>query len=114
MRPVEDSERKRRPRMGVGPDANQIMTPEQHKRARDLFEDALEREPAELVGWLALAEPHDAEVRAEVQSLLDHHSRAGSFLTQPVLESVPDLLDDRALEPGTVLGTYTIVREVGR
>ena len=51
----------------------------------------------------------------EVRSLLDHHSRAGSFLTQPVAEAAPHLLeDDRTLEPGTVLGSYTIVREIGR
>ncbi len=54
-------------------------------------------------------------MRAEVRSLLDHHSRAGSFLTQPLLEVAPHLLeDDHTLEPGTVIGSYTIVREIGR
>ena len=59
--------------------------------------------------------PDDSVVRAEVRSLLDHHSRAGSFLSQPVAEAAPHLLeDDHTLEPGTVLGPYTVVREVGR
>ena len=91
------------------------MTPEQHRRARDLFEAALEHEPADLVRWLEDAAPDDSGVRAEVRSLLDHHSRAGSFLTQPVAEAAPHLLEeDHKLDPGAVLGPYTVVREIGR
>jgi serine/threonine protein kinase len=91
------------------------MTPEQRRRARDLFEHALEHEPADLLRWLAEAAPDDSVVRAEVRSLLDHHSRAGSFLTQPVAEAAPHLLEEEhTLEPGMVLGSYTVVREIGR
>jgi serine/threonine protein kinase len=91
------------------------MTPEQRRRARDLFEHALEHEPADLLRWLEEAAPDDSVVRAEVRSLLDHHSRAGSFLTQPVAEAAPHLLEEElTLEPGTVLGSYTVVREIGR
>jgi serine/threonine protein kinase len=91
------------------------MTPDQRRRARDLFEHALEFEPADLVRWLDEAAPDDSVVRAEVRSLLDHHSRAGSFLTQPVAEAAPHLLEEEhTLEPGTVLGSYTVIREVGR
>jgi serine/threonine protein kinase len=90
------------------------MTPEQRRRARDLFEAALDHEPAHALSWLEEASG-DSIVRAEVRSLLDHHSRAGSFLTQPVAEAAPHLLeDDHTLEPGTVLGPYTVVREIGR
>ena len=91
------------------------MNAEQRRRARDLFEHALEHEPVDLVRWLEDAAPDDSVVRAEVRSLLDHHSRAGAFLTQPVAEAVPHLLDEEhTLEPGTVLGSYTVVREIGR
>jgi serine/threonine protein kinase len=91
------------------------MTPEQRRRARDLFEAALEREPADIPRWLEDAASDDSVVRAEVRSLLEHHSRAGSFLTQPVAEAAPHLLeDDHTLEPGTVIGPYTVVREIGR
>lgn len=91
------------------------MTLEQRRRARDLFEAALEHEPADVLRWLEDAAPDDSVVRAEVRSLLEHHSRAGSFLTQPVAEAAPHLLDDEhTLEPGTVLGSYTVVREIGR
>jgi serine/threonine protein kinase len=91
------------------------VTPTQHKRARDLFEAALEHEPADLSHWLVAAEPSDLEVRDEVRSLLDHHSRAGAFLTQPVAEAAPHLLEEEpTLEAGALLGTYTVVRELGR
>jgi serine/threonine protein kinase len=91
------------------------MTPEQHRRARDLFENALEHEPADIVRWLENAAPDDSVVRAEVRSLLDHHARAGTFLTQPAAEAVPHLLEeDRVLDPGAALGPYTVVREIGR
>ena len=91
------------------------MTPDQHRRARDLFEAAIDVDPAHVSRWLEHSEPDDGDVRAEVRSLLEHHSRAGSFLTQPLVEAAPHLLDEeRTLEPGTVIGTYTIVRELGR
>lgn len=91
------------------------MTPDQHRRARDLFEAALEEQPPSLTHWLAQVVSDDPLVREEVRSLLDHHSRAGSFLTQPVAEAAPQLLEEEhALEPGAVLGAYTIVREIGR
>jgi len=91
------------------------MTPEQRRRARDLFEAALDDQPASLTQWLDNAASDDPVVREEVRSLLDHHSRAGSFLTQPVAEAAPHLLEEEhALEPGAVLGAYTVVREIGR
>jgi serine/threonine protein kinase len=102
------------------------MTPEQQRRARDLFEAALDRDPAEAIGWLdrdpaelvrwlEASAPDDPEVRREVQSLLSHHSRAGAFLTQPLVEAAPHLLEeDHALSPGKVLGSYTVIRELGR
>jgi hypothetical protein len=36
------------------------------------------------------------------------------LLSQPVVDVAPDLLADDPLAPGTVIGTYTIVREIGR
>jgi serine/threonine protein kinase len=91
------------------------MTPTQFRRARDLFEGALKRDPEDVNDWLTAEEPSDAEVRAEVQSLLDHHARAGAFLTQPIAEVAPHLLEEeQTLAPGSVLGTYTVIRELGR
>jgi eukaryotic-like serine/threonine-protein kinase len=90
------------------------MTSEQWQRVRQVFENALDVEPAELDRWL-LEQPLDAGLRAEVASLLANHSHAGSFLVAPLAEQVPALLDEEeALKPGTVVGHYKIAREIGR
>ena len=91
------------------------MTAEQHQRVREIFEAALDRDLSERASWVARQAADDPAVLGEVISLLDHHVRAGNFLTEPVVERVSDLLaDDTVLMPGTTLGTYTIVKEVGR
>jgi serine/threonine protein kinase len=89
------------------------VTPEQRRRVRDLFEAALER--AGEADWIAHQAADDPEVRDEVLSLVEHHSKAGDFLSKPIAEEVPDLLtDDDGLAPGAIVGSYTIVRELGR
>jgi hypothetical protein len=84
-------------------------------RVRDVFERALEEQPADLDAWLAREAGDSPEILAEVRSLLDHHSRAGLFLTDPPTNRFPSLLaDDDAFEAGRVIGPYTVVRELGR
>jgi serine/threonine protein kinase len=91
------------------------MTADQHQRVREIFEAALDRDANERGSWVARQAADDPAVRDEVISLLDHHGRAGSFLTDPIVERVPDLLaDDTVLAPGAAFGTYTIVKELGR
>ena len=91
------------------------MTPEQVRRVRDLFEAAVDHNPASTGAWIARETADDPAVRAEILSLLDHHSRAGAFLSRPIVEQAVDLLtEDEPLVPGASVGTYTIVREVGR
>jgi predicted Ser/Thr protein kinase len=91
------------------------MNSEQRHRVRDLFEAAFDRDSRERVAWAVQQAADDHIVRDEIVSLLDHHARAGSFLTDPILERMPDLLaDEGPLAPGTMVGTYTIVRELGR
>ena len=91
------------------------MTAEQQRRVRDLFEQALDRDPSQAAAWVSGA-TDDPIVRQEVLSLLEHHSRAGAFLQEPIVERMPELLgdDDEPLAPGAVVGAYTIVRELGR
>jgi serine/threonine protein kinase len=90
------------------------MTAEQQRRVRDLFEAAIDRDCEGIRSWVAREAADDHAVRDEVLSLLDHHSRAGAFLSHAIVEAVPDLLTDEALGPDTTIGPYAIVREVGR
>jgi hypothetical protein len=81
------------------------MTQAQWRRVRELFERALADEPRDLGAWLAREVSDDGEVRAEVASLLQHHTRVGSFLSAPISDHLHDLLaEDHALEPGQSVG----------
>ena len=59
------------------------MTPERWKQVSELFGAALETESQERSAWLAGACGNDRELRAEVESLLAEHDRAGDFLSGP-------------------------------
>src|SRR5689334_3228780 len=83
---------------------------ERWARVKDLLEHALELPPDERSAWVAAAAGTDGELREEVEALLAAHETAGDFLDQPP----PDLLDVQLLHPGTRLGPYEIVDEVGR
>jgi predicted Ser/Thr protein kinase len=84
------------------------------QRVRDLFERALEEQPADLDAWLEREAPDDPDVRAEVRSLVAQHSLASHFLTEPVPDPDPSLPDEDAAYPaGHVIGHYTIMRELG-
>jgi predicted Ser/Thr protein kinase len=91
------------------------MTSEQRRRVRDLFESAVDHDPESAAAWIASEARDDDAVREEVLSLLQHHFRAGAFLSEPVAEGAADLLaDDVPLAPGDAVGAYKIIRELGR
>ena len=92
------------------------MSPErQWAQVRALFERALEHEPLDIAAWLDREGVDDEALRAEVLSLLQHHRSAGSFLVEPAGNTLIDLMaDDRPFEPGRTVGSYVIVREIGR
>jgi predicted Ser/Thr protein kinase len=90
------------------------VSPEQWRRTRELFEQALDMPPADVDAWLAREET-DPMIVAEVRSLLRHHSSAGAFLEAAITERVPDLVgDDTIFHPGDVVGSYVIEKEIGR
>ncbi|OFW27345.1 MAG: hypothetical protein A3H97_10890 [Acidobacteria bacterium RIFCSPLOWO2_02_FULL_65_29] len=92
-----------------------MLTAEQFRRVRDLFEQALDAQPTDLSAWLGERAPDDPQVLREAAALLNANSRAGSFLSDAVAGRVPDLLaEDGALVPGAKVGAYTIEREIGR
>ena len=77
------------------------MPAETWSQVRDVFERALEQDPADPERWLAAAACTEG-VRAEVASLLRYHARAGRFLGEPVAARVPDFY-----APGDDLVVYT-------
>jgi hypothetical protein len=90
------------------------VTPEQWRRVRDLFEQAIERPVLGMDRWVA-DQAQDPTVAAEVLSLLDHHSRAGAFLEGSVAPHVAGLLEEEpAFDAGEMVGPYRIEAEVGR
>lgn len=90
------------------------MTADQHRRVRELFENALDVPAGELDAWLS-AHCDDGEVRREVASLLASHSQAGDFLTRPVGDLEGLLQEEEpGRSPGQALGPYRIVAEAGR
>jgi predicted Ser/Thr protein kinase len=91
------------------------MTPAQRQRVCELFEAAIDRPPLDVRPWIQSQTPDDPDVLAEVLSLFDHHSQAGAFLTKPIGDRMADLFDDDVtFEPGAVIGSYTVIREIGR
>src|SRR4030095_6419728 len=92
-------------------------------RVKEIVEALLELPPAERVASIQKMCGGDASLRAEVESLFAAIEGAGNFIEQPAPPSlplsaavlagwIPDL-GQRALEPGNVLGPYTILEFVG-
>jgi serine/threonine protein kinase len=84
------------------------------QRVRELFERALDEDPAERDRWLAREAPDSPDVHREVRSLLDHHGRAGAFLETPAGARLDALMGELPMQPGRSLGPYTVLREIGQ
>ena len=91
-----------------GPDARRWAV------VNDLFHRALEQPPDRRDAWLADSCGVDADLRADVASLLAAHDRAGDFLQQPAAPAADALRSgaDRAAAPAAI-GPYRIERVLG-
>ena len=92
------------------------MTPQRWKQVEVLFEQALELAPDRRPAFLQKGCDGDDELRREVQSMLDFHERAGSFIDQPSLFVSSDQIGqlDSAVPSGHLIGAYRVIREIGR
>src|ERR1051325_2626694 len=99
------------------------MTPERWRKIEEIFEAASERGPRERAVYLDAACAGDAELRAEVESLLEHRQPTGrliSTLFQDAARLLPRAPRDAAKDearfvPGAVLAErYRIVGPLGR
>jgi eukaryotic-like serine/threonine-protein kinase len=98
------------------------MDPERWKQVEDLLQSALGLPAEQREEFLQQACAGDAALKREVQSLLDSHEKAGSFLQQPAIEvavgasspggdAKPDPIP-ASLE-GETISHYRIIRHVG-
>jgi len=89
------------------------MTPERFRQVRNLFEAALEKQPAEREVFVDEAAQSDQDLRAEVERMLDAHQRTVTFLDGSVAAPAGLRTDPRRME-GRHLGAYEVLREIGR
>ena len=91
------------------------MKAERWKQVRDVLDRALavpEGERSKLLDQACLG---DAELRAEVESLLRSHLQAGSiFLKTPVIEQVAGSIDRAGNRLGTRVGVYRLIEQIGQ
>ncbi|HEV8138921.1 MAG TPA: protein kinase [Pyrinomonadaceae bacterium] len=62
------------------------MKPERWQQLDELFHAALEREPGERAAFLDEACAGDEPLRTKLESLLDAHEKAGSFIESPAMD----------------------------
>jgi Tol biopolymer transport system component len=86
------------------------MSPERYRQIKLILQAALELEAAAQAEFLETACGGDLELKAEVQSLLDHDEQAEGFLEKPPVASGEARV---RLIPGSHLGPYEIVEPIG-
>jgi hypothetical protein len=87
------------------------MTPQQWQRLKNVFQDALEQPAHVRRAWVGERCADDVMVLREAEALLATHETAGTFLEEP---AQVDPVDLETLLPGTIIGSYKILEEIGR
>ncbi|HTG84156.1 MAG TPA: protein kinase [Gemmatimonadales bacterium] len=95
-----------------------LPTPERWAEIERLLDGALELASEERAEWLGRMCAEDPGLRAEVERLLEACDAAGPFLEEPAPVAAAALVTrvdvGDVLEPGDRVGSYEIVRELGR
>src|SRR5690349_6366683 len=92
------------------------MTPERWKQVEAIFEQAVDLPVGERTDFVQTSCDGDEGLRLEVQSLLDSHARAGSFIDRPSRFIGSDEIDGdgATIASGQLIGAYRVIRELGR
>jgi serine/threonine protein kinase/Tol biopolymer transport system component/tetratricopeptide (TPR) repeat protein len=104
------------------------VTPERWKQIEGVFDAAIDLAPGERESYLAAECGADEELRRQVEMLIRSHEQAGSFIEEPAVagvigetarSAVAGAFDAAAYEDdapfiGRRVGSYRIVREIGR
>jgi len=72
------------------------MKPERWQQLKQIFQSALERDPAERSAFLNQACGGDAELRSEIESLIASHDEAGHSVEVMAAEAATKMLSDQA------------------
>ena len=92
------------------------MTPDFYRRINELVDRALEQPSAGRASFLAESCAGDPELLAKVNALVAAHESGGEFLAEPVLDRIVREIASQwqqAVEPGTVIGRYELIRALG-
>ena len=90
------------------------MTPERWQQLKQIFQSALERNPAERSAFLSQACADDPALRSEVESLISSHDQAGDSIEAMAVEAATEMLaNDRAIV-GKQIGHYQVLNRIGR
>ena len=87
------------------------MNQAQWERLKTLFQAALDQPAPARRDWLQQQCADDLSILREAEALLDSHETAGSFLEEPAQVDPADL---DTLPPGTRIGSYVVIEELGR
>ena len=87
------------------------MSAERWERLKAIFHGALAQPPGARHAWLVQACGGDQGLLQEAETLLQSLETAGDFLEEPA-HLDPD--EDEALPPGTELGPYRLIEQIGR
>ncbi|MBZ5498404.1 MAG: serine/threonine protein kinase [Acidobacteriia bacterium] len=92
------------------------MKPERWQQLKDVFNRALELDPAHRAAFLDAACAGDGALRTEVESLLASHEDADSFLEQPAVETAAGLIKSDSGDAliGRRLGPYAVTKKLGQ
>jgi non-specific serine/threonine protein kinase/serine/threonine-protein kinase len=93
------------------------MTPEYWQRIKELFNEATEYEPAARARFLGESCAGDLALLAQVESLIASDEEAGDFMAGPAFlppGAASAEADEDAGAAGRRVGSYEIVRELGR
>jgi eukaryotic-like serine/threonine-protein kinase len=91
------------------------MKPERWQQLKQIFQSALERDPAERPAFLNQACDGDAELRREVESLISSHDEAGESIEMMGAEAATRMLSaDQSSIEGKLIKHYRVLSRIGR
>src|SRR5256886_15972461 len=86
------------------------------QQVQQLFDSALQHSPEKRQEFLKQECGSNQELRREVESLLAAHDESGSFMAEPAVAGMAEVLQRSTsrFQPGDMVGAYKVLDLVGR